>query len=146
MKQPISKLLKQAMFTIAAAFLAAAAMVGVSRAQQQPPQYTPQQVEEVRKKAIEMGLLRDAQPAPKKEPRVVTPGAKASDPPSDAVVLFDGKDLSKWKSHRGRARRAEQTEAWQSLRWHPGSMCAQRDPHGAIAVRDRAARDRSAPG
>jgi hypothetical protein len=100
MKQPISKLLKQAMFTITAAFLAAAAMVGVSRAQQQPPQYTPQQVEEVRKKAIEMGLLRDAQPAPKKEPRVVTPGAKASDPPSDAVVLFDGKDLSKWKSLR----------------------------------------------
>src|SRR5271165_3223240 len=29
-------------------------------------------------------------------PRVVTPGAKPGDPPSDAVILFDGKDLSKW--------------------------------------------------
>src|SRR4051794_12044316 len=29
-------------------------------------------------------------------PPVVTPGAKLGDPPSDAIVLFDGKDLSKW--------------------------------------------------
>jgi hypothetical protein len=32
-----------------------------------------------------------------KEPKVIDPGP----PPSDAIVLFDGKDLSKWKSERG---------------------------------------------
>jgi hypothetical protein len=30
------------------------------------------------------------------EPALVTPGKTDSDPPSDAIVLFDGKDLSKW--------------------------------------------------
>ncbi|MGL6076306.1 MAG: 3-keto-disaccharide hydrolase [Fimbriiglobus sp.] len=30
------------------------------------------------------------------EPKVVTPGDVPSAPPSDAIVLFDGKDLSKW--------------------------------------------------
>jgi hypothetical protein len=30
------------------------------------------------------------------EPAHVTPGKTAGDPPSDATVLFDGKDLSKW--------------------------------------------------
>jgi hypothetical protein len=30
-----------------------------------------------------------------KEPAIVTPGPAASDPPSDAIVLFDGKDLNK---------------------------------------------------
>src|SRR5262245_31473449 len=32
-------------------------------------------------------------------PPVVTPGEKPGDAPSDAVVLFDGKDLSKWKAN-----------------------------------------------
>src|SRR5260370_34246082 len=32
-------------------------------------------------------------------PRVVTPGANPGAPPSDAIVLFDGKDLGKWAQH-----------------------------------------------
>ena len=40
-------------------------------------------------------------PAPKKEPPIVTPGKTDNDPPSDAIVLFDGKDLSRWRSVRG---------------------------------------------
>ena len=32
------------------------------------------------------------------EPKVVTPGATCTDPPSDAVVLFDGKDVDEWVS------------------------------------------------
>src|SRR5258706_4883846 len=31
-------------------------------------------------------------------PRVVTPAAEPGGAPSDAIVLFDGKNLSKWKS------------------------------------------------
>src|SRR5262245_23085184 len=38
------------------------------------------------------------------QPRVITPGASFSQSagaPSDAVVLFDGKDLSKWQNNQG---------------------------------------------
>src|SRR3954463_9603214 len=33
-------------------------------------------------------------PPPKDEPRVINPGP----PPSDAIILFDGKDMSQWQS------------------------------------------------
>ena len=36
-------------------------------------------------------------PPPKDEPKIINPGP----PPSDAIVLFDGKDLSKWKGENG---------------------------------------------
>lgn len=36
-------------------------------------------------------------PPPKDEPRVIDPGP----PPSDAIVLFDGKDLLQWNGDRG---------------------------------------------
>ncbi|MCD6508208.1 DUF1080 domain-containing protein [Candidatus Poribacteria bacterium] len=34
------------------------------------------------------------------QPRIVTPGEKLGDPPSDAIILFDGTDLSNWVSSR----------------------------------------------
>jgi hypothetical protein len=39
--------------------------------------------------------------AARPHPRLVTPGATASAPPSDALVLFDGKDLSKFAHSKG---------------------------------------------
>jgi hypothetical protein len=44
------------------------------------------------------------------EVKVVTPGSPANTlvaPPSDAIILFDGKDLSKWKAADGSAARWE---------------------------------------
>jgi hypothetical protein len=36
------------------------------------------------------------------EPIVVTPGATVHEPPSDAIILFDGKDLSQWVGEDGK--------------------------------------------
>lgn len=35
------------------------------------------------------------------EPKIVSPGATAAEPPADAIVLFDGKDLSQWVGKDG---------------------------------------------
>jgi hypothetical protein len=40
-------------------------------------------------------------PPPKTEPPIITPGRTSADPPSDAIVLFDGRDLSRWRSATG---------------------------------------------
>jgi hypothetical protein len=44
-------------------------------------------------------------------PRVVTPGKEPGAAPSDAIVLFDGKDLSKWDQHGRGADRAKLVDA-----------------------------------
>jgi hypothetical protein len=36
------------------------------------------------------------------QPTVVTPGKEPGQPPADAIVLFDGKDLSKWRTANGK--------------------------------------------
>ena len=35
------------------------------------------------------------------EPRVITPGKTSLDAPSDAIILFNGKDLSQWQDAKG---------------------------------------------
>jgi len=40
-------------------------------------------------------------PPPKTEPPIVTPGRANADPPSDAIVLFNGKDLGRWRAANG---------------------------------------------
>jgi hypothetical protein len=40
---------------------------------------------------------------PKTEPPVITPGKRDADPPSDAIVLFNGQNLSRWQSADGSA-------------------------------------------
>lgn len=42
-------------------------------------------------------------PPPKTEPAIVTPGKTSADPPSDAIVLFNGRDLSHWRGKDGGA-------------------------------------------
>ena len=37
------------------------------------------------------------------EPKVVTPGTVDSAPPSDAIVLFDGKNLDEWVNTNDKA-------------------------------------------
>ena len=39
----------------------------------------------------------------KPEPKVITPGKTNADPPSDAIILFNGKDLSSWVDTNGTA-------------------------------------------
>ncbi len=48
-------------------------------------------------------MVHETDPAKQPQPRIVTPGTESTQevpgtPPSDAIVLFDGKDLSNWTS------------------------------------------------
>ncbi len=77
---------------LAVAILTAAAVPPV--AQSAAPQSTEQQKPAGRPEDTEVW-----EPVPK----IVTPGANNTAPPSDAVVLFDGKNLDEWVSNRDKS-------------------------------------------
>ena len=70
------------------------------RQPQPPPVVSPQEYQKIYADAVKVGLVVPAHESPAVEPTVVTPGATPGAAPSDAVVLFDGKDLSQWWSVR----------------------------------------------
>lgn len=60
------------------------------------------------------------------QPKQITPGELPFQPPSDAIILFDGKDLSKWVEHgRGSNRGKIVAPTWKIengyFEWAPGS-------------------------
>jgi len=61
------------------------------------------------------------------QPRVVTPGTagtarKPGTPPSDAVVLFDGTDLSRWKGREGPAPWQVSKSGWMQVKPKSGNI------------------------
>ncbi|MGD0411390.1 MAG: DUF1080 domain-containing protein [Verrucomicrobiota bacterium] len=90
----------------ALAFLAVLAMTSYSSSAQAPPPAgaAPQERIEGFKEHMIAGTKWYQHDPDRPQPPIVTPGAAFSQmapPPSDAEVLFDGKDLSKWQSARG---------------------------------------------
>jgi len=63
---------------------------------QNAPQPTPQQIQRRTQSQWNPASTEWFYPVPPK----VQPGATVGQPPSDAIVLFDGKDLSKWESSK----------------------------------------------
>jgi hypothetical protein len=63
------------------------------------------------------------------QPRVVTPGATSGDAPSDAIILFDGKDLSKWVLR-------SRTGAVSDAQWAVHDGIFESGPGGSISTRD----------
>lgn len=68
------------------------------RRQPAPPPVPMQEYLRIYREATKIGLITPPFEAPPTEPPVVTPAANPGAPPSDAVILFDGKDLSGWAS------------------------------------------------
>jgi hypothetical protein len=77
------------LFTFAAAAAAAALLVAQQQAPADPVGYSDTPVIPGQKWRVH--------DIDRPRPNRVTPGAQYGQPPSDAIVLFDGKDLSKWQ-------------------------------------------------
>jgi hypothetical protein len=60
-------------------------------------------------------------------PAEVAPGAEPGAPPADAIVLFDGKDLSKWRKGRSE----------EPAGWKVEDGCIEMTPTGNIATREK---------
>jgi hypothetical protein len=71
--------------------------------------------------AVTTPSLNAADAPPAAEPRVVNPGP----PPGDAIVLFDGKDLSRWKAENGGA-----------PAWIVANGCAEVNGTGSLVTRE----------
>src|SRR2546422_4539530 len=64
----------------------------------QPEVQKNQEAAQIAGKAAKSFAAPEAEiPPPKEEPKMVDPGP----PPADAIVLFNGKDLSQWQSDKG---------------------------------------------
>jgi hypothetical protein len=63
------------------------------------------------------------------QPRVISPGTAAGAPPSDATVLFDGKDLSKW-AQRSR------DGVFSDAQWAAHDGIFESGPGGSISTRE----------
>lgn len=83
-------------FSKACAILTLAGAAAVSVAAQQPPA-SPGATRKGRR-----GNPKDTE-VWEPQPKVVTPGATDAAPPSDAIVLFDGKNLDQWVSTRDKS-------------------------------------------
>jgi len=66
------------------------------------------------------------------QPKVIDPGTPSTQeapgkPPSDAIVLFDGKDLSQWTSDGGAAPRWKVTDGYMEIARPGGSLISKRE-------------------
>jgi hypothetical protein len=87
-------------------FFGAAALLWAAPGQQQPPAPKPNPDLGFEDTPMLPGLPWHVHDPKRPHPRVVMPAAEPGGAPSDAIVLFDGKDLSKWTAHPSNITRA----------------------------------------